>query len=207
MCNYVSLLSQKQELEAFYGATYEGKPYDHDFKINGFANPTLPIIMDENTDLILPAEWGLIPTWSRNRDFQKKTLNARIETANELKSYKDAVNQRCLILVNGFHEWKWLDEKGKCKEQYLVKVKDQAVFSLGGLYTIWTDPQTGVETTTFTIVTTEANELMSQIHNTKYRMPILLNKQNQYRWLDDLPLDDFALPHYDPVLEVSVVEK
>ena len=207
MCNYVSLLSQKQELEAYYGATYAGKPYQQDFQINGFANPLLPVILDENTDLIIPAEWGLIPSWSKNRDFQKKTLNARIETADELKSYKNAVNQRCLILVNGFHEWKWLDEKGKSKEQYLIKIKDQPIFSLGGLYTIWTDPQTGMETTTFTIVTTDANELMSEIHNTKYRMPILLNKQNQYRWLDDLPLDDFSIPNYDPVLEASVVEK
>lgn len=48
---------------------------------------------------------------------------------------------------------------------------------------------------------------MHEIHNTKHRMPILLTKQNQYRWLDDLPLDDFAFPNYDPKLEVSVVEK
>ena len=56
MCNYVSLLSQKQEFEAYYVATYTGKPYQQDFQINGFVNPLLPVILDENTDLIIPAE-------------------------------------------------------------------------------------------------------------------------------------------------------
>ena len=112
-----------------------------------------------------------------------------------------------MILVNGFHEWKWLDEKGKNKEHYLIKVANQPIFEIGGLYNIWKDPETGKEITTVTIVTTEANELMAEIHNTKHRMPILLNKQTQYRWLDDLPLYDFAFPHYDPVLEAKIVEK
>lgn len=203
MCNYISLLSEAQELEEYYGAEYVGEPYHREFRINGFANPKVPIIMDGDTDHIIPAEWGLIPLWSKNRDFQKKTLNARIETADELKSYKNSVNQRCLILVNGFHEWKWLDEKGKNKEQYLIKVKDQPIFALGGLYNIWKDPESGLNIPTVTVVTTQANELMAEIHNTKQRMPILLNKQVQYRWLDDFPLEDFAFPNYEAELEAT----
>lgn len=203
MCNYISLLSEAQELEEYFDAEYVGEPYHKEFRINGFANPRVPIIMDGDTDHIIPAEWGLIPFWCKNRDFQKKTLNARIETADELKSYKNSVNQRCLILVNGFHEWQWLDEKGKNKEQYLIKVKDQPIFALGGLYNIWKDPETGKEIPTVTVVTTQANELMSEIHNTKQRMPILLNKQVQYRWLDDIPLEDFAFPNYEAELEAT----
>ena len=207
MCNYISLLSEVQELEEYFGAKYEGKPYHKEFRINGFANPFVPIIMDEEPSVITSAEWGLLPTWSKNRDFQKKTLNARIETAETLASYKNSSDKRCLILVNGFHEWKWLDEKGKNKEQYLIKVADQPIFGIGGLYNVWKDPESGKSINTVTIVTTEANELMHEIHNTKHRMPILLTKQNQYRWLDDLPLDDFAFPNYDPKLEASVVGK
>lgn len=207
MCNYVSLLSEKQELETYFGARYEGKLYHQDFRINGFATPLLPVILDEDTDLIVPAEWGLIPSWSRNRDFQKKTLNARIETADELKSYRSSVNQRCLILVNGFHEWKWLDDKGKMKEQYLIQMEGQPICALGGLYNVWTDPETGEATTTVTVVTTDANAMMAEIHNTKHRMPIILDRKIQYRWLDDVPLEDFAFPHYDPRLEAEVVMK
>ena len=113
------------------------------------------------------------------------------------------MNNRCLILVNGFHEWKHLDEKGKNKEQYLIKVKDQPIFAIGGLYNIWNDPETGKEIPTVTVVTTQANELMAEIHNTKQRMPILLNKQVQYRWLDDIPIQDFAFPNYEDELEAT----
>lgn len=202
MCNYISLISEAQELEEYFDAKYVGEPYHREFRINGFATPRVPIILDNDTDHIIPAEWGLIPFWSKNRDFQKKTLNARIETVDELKSYKNSVNNRCLILVNGFHEWKHLDEKGKNKEQYLIKVKDQPIFALGGLYNIWTDPESGKDIPTVTVVTTEANDLMAEIHNTKQRMPILLNKQVQYRWLEDIPIQDFAFPNYEAELEV-----
>ena len=197
MCNYFSLLSEAQELEEYYGAEYVGEPYHREFRINGFATPRVPVIMDSNLDQIVPAEWGFLAHWSKDRSFQKKTLNARIETADEKPTYKHSTNNRCLILVNGFHEWKWLDEKGKNKEQYLIKVKDQPIFAIGGLYNIWKEPESGLQIPTVTVVTTEANELMSEIHNTKHRMPILLNKHFQYRWLDDVPLEDFAFPNYE----------
>lgn len=203
MCNYISLISEAQELEEYFDAEYVGEPYHREFRINGFATPRVPIILDNDTDHIIPAEWGFIPFWSKNRDFQKKTLNARIETAEELKSYKNSVNNRCLILVNGFHEWKHLDEKGKNKEQYLIKVKDQPIFAIGGLYNIWTDPESGKDIPTVTVVTTEANKIMAEIHNTKQRMPILLNKNVQYRWLDDIPIQDFAFPNYEAELEAT----
>lgn len=147
--------------------------------------------MYEEPFVITSAELGLILSWSKNRDFQKKTLNPRIETAETLASYKNSSNQRSLILVNDFHEWKWLDEKGKNKKQYLIKVANQPIFGVGGLYYVWKDPETEKLISTVSIVTTEANELMHEIHNTKYIMPFLLTKQNQYRWLDDLPLNDF----------------
>lgn len=96
-----------------------------------------------------------------------------------------------------------MDEKGKVKEQHLIKIKNQPIFALGGLYNIWKNPETGKEIPTVTVVTTQANELMSEIHNTKQRMPVLLNKQVQYRWLDDIPLEDFAFPNYEAELEAT----
>lgn len=200
MCYYVKVESKPEELEKEYGAEFIGEAYHQNFKLNGFAHPRLPVVLDYDTSHILTAEWGLIPSWARDKEIQKKTLNARIETAAELNSYKNAVSQRCLVLVNGFHEWKWLDEKGKQKDHYLIGIQDQPIFALGGLYNSWTNPQTGEETTTVTLVTTEANELMASIHNTKRRMPILLNRMVQYRWLDDAPLQDFAFPHYEAAL-------
>lgn len=203
MCNYISLLSEAQELEEYFGAEYVGEPYHREFRINGFGTPRVPIILDKDISHIVLAEWGFLAPSSKDRSFQKKTLNARIETADEKPTYKNSTSNRCLILVNGFHEWQWQDDKGKVKHQYLINIKDQPIFSIGGLYNRWTNPETKKEINTVTIVTTEANELMAEIHNTKHRMPILLNKQNQFRWLDDIPLEEFAFPNYDPVLEAT----
>lgn len=61
MCNYISLISEAQELEEYFDAEYVGEPYHREFRINGFATPRVPIILDNDTDHIIPAEWGLIP--------------------------------------------------------------------------------------------------------------------------------------------------
>lgn len=201
MCYYVSLLSEVQELEHQYGAEYTGEPYHKDCRINGFANPNVPVIVDSDTDHIIPAQWGLLPSWAKDTELARKTLNARMEEVHEKATYKRYVNNRCLILVNGFHEWKHLDSRGKQKDQYLIKVKGQNIFALGGLYNIWKNPATDEEIMTCTVGTTEANPMMTEIHNTKKRMPILLSKQNQYQWLDDIPVEDFLYPIYNPEIE------
>lgn len=203
MCNYISLLSEAQELEEYFGAEYVGEPYHREFRINGFANPKVPVILDENTDRIIPAQWGFLPSWSKETSFAKKTLNARMEEVHDKPSYKNSVNNRCLILVNAFHEWKHLDSKGKQKDNYLIKVKDQPLFALGGIYNLWRNPANDEEVMTVTVGTTDANPLMAEIHNTKKRMPILLSKSNQYRWLDDIPVEDFLFPYYNPELEAE----
>lgn len=64
----------------------------------------------------------------------------------------------------------------------------------------WVNPATDEEILTCTIGTTEANPLMAEIHNTKHRMPILLNQEIQYLWLDDIPVEDFLYPNYNPIL-------
>lgn len=203
MCNYIRIESEPEELENEYQAEYIGVPYKNDFKINGFGNPKVPIIVDRDTDHIIPAQWGFLPSWAKEVEFAKKTLNARMEEVHEKPSYKRSVNNRCLILVNGFHEWKHLDPKGKQKDNYLINVKGQKIFALGGLYNIWRNPATDEEIMTCTVGTTDANPFMAEIHNTKKRMPILLTKQNQYTWLDDIPVEDFLYPNYSPELEAE----
>lgn len=106
--------------------------------LNGFSHPQLPIIMDETRDILSTATWGLIPFWAKDRSIQKQTLNAKIETIKEKPSFKNSFNKRCLVLVKGFYEWKWLDDKGKQKHKHSLTVKDQEIFSLGGIYSNWT---------------------------------------------------------------------
>jgi putative SOS response-associated peptidase YedK len=95
-----------------------------------------------------------------------------------------STSKRCLVLADGFYEWKWLDPKGKSKQKYLLTLPDNKAFAFAGLWNTWTNRNTGETLNTYTIITTAANELMSEIHNTKKRMPVILNPEAEKNWLD-----------------------
>jgi len=120
-------------------------------------------------------------SWNRNY-----TLNARIETLDKKPSFKNIVNNRCLIIVNGFYEWQHV---GSSKIKYEIGFNNE-LFALAGLYDHWAD------TKTYTVVTTEAQGVMKEIHNTKLRMPFALYSQNEMSaWLHGekvLPRADFT---------------
>lgn len=176
---------------------YEGADYEPSQLLNGFSHPLVPVIMDEKPTVITTANWGLIPEWSKNRSIQKQTLNAKIETVKEKPSFSNSYNQRCLVLVRGFYEWKWLDSRGNLKQKHYLTVKNQDVFSLGGIYNYWTDETTGEELCTFSIITTQANELMTEIHNIKHRMPVVLYKSKEKEWLEESDIENFAFPTHE----------
>lgn len=163
--------------------------------ILGFTYPEAPVLFDSEPDLITSGKWGLIPFWAKNTDIAKNTLNARIETIKEKPSFRNAVKNRCLIFASGFYEWQWLDPKGKEKQKYFIQLAGREVFTFAGIYSIWND------TPTFSIVTTEANELMAEIHNNKKRMPVILTEETENAWLTGLDTADFARPVVDLVAE------
>ncbi|MDV3470826.1 DUF159 family protein [Elizabethkingia anophelis] len=202
MCFYISMKLNKKELEDNFNAKVVDGEYIEEGFVSGFAHPNVPIITDNNQSEIVLGNWGIIPFWAKNRDIQKNTLNARIETISDKPSFKNSVHKRCLVLVNGFYEWKWLDPKGKQKEKYFIHLdNDNKPFALGGIYSLWTDKESGEQLKTFSIVTTEANELMAEIHNTKHRMPVVLNKGNEKEWLNDRDIQSFSFQNYNPNLK------
>ncbi len=157
-------------------------------EINGFSYPQLPVVIDINPLQIQSMEWGLLPSWAQDKSFQKNTLNCKIETAAEKPSFKNSVLQRCLVLVSGFYEWKHIRIDGKLvKQKYFITAPNQDFFSLAGLYNSWN----GLDT--FTILTTQANELMATIHNTKKRMPVVLKQEEEALWLGHEPLDAYGI--------------
>ncbi|ENA1802753.1 SOS response-associated peptidase [Flavobacterium psychrophilum] len=170
--------------------------------INAFDFPKTPVIIDINPNIITHYNWGLIPSWSADDEIKKMTINARIETVNEKPSFKNSINKRCLIIANGFYEWQWLDSKGKQKIKYEIGIGNEDLFAFAGLYSQWTDKNTGEIRDTYTMVTTEANELMSRIHNIKKRMPIILKPEDEKKWLEHYPINNFAFPY-----EVRLIEK
>lgn len=158
---------------------------------NAFTYPHTPVIIDKSPDLIKEYYWGLIPNWSKDEEIRSYTLNARIETIKEKVSFKGVVKNRCLIIADGFYEWQWLDKKGTKKQKYQLTEPNDEVFAFAGLYSDWVDKTTGEIRNTYTIVTTEANALMSEIHNHKKRMPIILTPEREQLWLAGEEIDNF----------------
>jgi putative SOS response-associated peptidase YedK len=132
--------------------------------------------------MISHIKWGLIPSWSKDDSIKKYTLNARHETVNQKPSFKNA--KRCLIFADGFYEWKWLDAKGTKKQKYLIEYPDSELFAFAGLYDQWVDKETGEIIRSCSILTTQAKGIMREIHNSKLRMPVTINKSNFNEWLD-----------------------
>ncbi|HRG58677.1 MAG TPA: SOS response-associated peptidase [Bacteroidia bacterium] len=170
---------------------------------NGFTYPHTPVITNKDSALIQEFHWGLIPNWSKDEAIRAYTLNARIETIKEKPSFKGSINNRCLIIADGFYEWQWLDKKGTKKQKYLLSHKEEEPFAFAGLYTNWVDINTGEIRNTYTIVTTEANALMSEIHNNKKRMPIILTPEREKLWLAGEEIDNFKKDEID-LLAIAV---
>jgi putative SOS response-associated peptidase YedK len=184
MCFFSKQSKSAIELENRFNAKFVNPDeYIPSVYYNAFQFPNTPVIINTETDKIKLFSWGLIPHWAKDNSIRKNTINARIETIKEKPAFKASVNKRCLVLADGFYEWQWLDEKGKQKQKYLVTLPDNEPFGFAGLWSEWLDKTTGELINTYTILTTDANELMSKIHNSKKRMPILLSQENEKEWL------------------------
>ncbi|GAB3902071.1 SOS response-associated peptidase [Larkinella knui] len=179
MCYSVYALSELAELAKLYKTPEYPDDYEPVAKVSGFVHPHLPVITQERPAEIQLFKWGLIPTWAKEdkaAELANMTLNAREDTVFEKPSFRDSIGtHRCLLLIDGFYEWR---HEGKAKIPYFITLSDGKPFSLGCIYSVWKG------TPTFSIVTTRANPLMEYIHNTKKRMPLMLSRQEERRWLD-----------------------
>lgn len=183
MCFHSKQTKSAMELQSRFNASFENAGNYMPSVYNGFQHPKTPVITNKKVDKIQLFNWGLIPHWAKDDSIKKNTLNARIETICEKPAFRNSVNNRCLVLVNGFFEWQWLDEKGKKKQKFEIALPNNDPFALAGLYSEWIDKNTGEIINTYTVLTTVANELMSKIHNSKKRMPIVLTPENEINWL------------------------
>ncbi len=159
--------------------------------INGFTFPLTPVITNESPSRISHLQWGLIPFWAKDDSIKKYTLNAKIETIRKKPAFRSSVNKRCLVIADGFYEWKWLDAKGKKKQKYLVTRPGNELFAFAGIWSEWTREETGEIIRSYSILTTGANELMSEIHNSKKRMPVVLTPGFETGWLTGEPVERF----------------
>ena len=162
--------------------------FEAQYRISGFTHPACPIITA--SEHIHVAKWGLIPEFTRSEGEAKKIskmcLNARTETVFNLPSfYNPVLTKRCLIPATGYFEFHHRDGIAL---PYYIFLKDEAIFSFGGLFEVWKRKTAENETIrTFTILTVPANSLCAEIHNggnNPGRMPLIISQENEADWLN-----------------------
>ncbi|WNR46593.1 SOS response-associated peptidase [Paenibacillus roseipurpureus] len=138
----------------------------------------MAIVHDGQQNKLGELRWGLIPEWAKEEKIGYQMLNARAETLADKPAFrKPFERKRCLIPADSFYDWKGT---GKQKQPMRIMLRTGELFSMAGLYDTWTSPD-GVRISTCTVITTESNTMMKEIHD---RMPVILPREKEALWLD-----------------------
>ena len=123
-----------------------------------------PVIFEDTVQRkIEMMHWGLIPSWSKDKQFSSNMINARFETIKEKPSFKNLINtNRCIVIASGYFEW----VQGEGNKQPYYIYNDEKMLPMAGLWTKWED------ILSFTIITTNAHENLRSVH---HRMPLVLD--------------------------------
>jgi putative SOS response-associated peptidase YedK len=137
-------------------------------------------------------KWGLIPHWAKDDKLQFSTFNARAEEFATKPAFRDAWKwgQRCLVVTDGFYEWKKLGAKGKQKQPHAIAMADGQQMVMAGIWAKWKSPTSGEEVLSCTILTCEPNTAMGELHN---RMPVILAELDWSKWLGEEPATEDEL--------------
>lgn len=195
MCGRYSIfqIANPDEIEERFGASV---PENVEPRYNAAPGQQLPVITNDEPDAVSQLQWGLVPHWADDPEIGNRLINARAETVDEKNSFRDAYqNRRCLVLADGFYEWA---ETGNGKQPYRIVANDEP-FAMAGLWEQWdranADEQADLESfadngdgraqsdemlETYTIITTEPNEAVGDIHD---RMPVVLASDEEDQWL------------------------
>jgi putative SOS response-associated peptidase YedK len=144
--------------------------------------PTQPVAIIRTAEMsgrreLTMARWGLVPFWAKDVQMAAKSINARSESIADKPTFREAFRRRrCLVLADGFYEWK---TEGKVKIPYYIHLADGRPFAFAGLWERWKGQSPPLETCT--IITTSASAIIRGLHD---RMPVILPEDRRTRWLD-----------------------
>ncbi len=139
---------------------------------------------------LVQMRWGLVPYWAKDAKIAYSTINAKAETLTTSPAFREAIKRRrCLVPADGFFEWQPIDKK--TKQPFAFGLMDGALFAMAGLFDVWRDKTTGQALLSYTVITTDPNELLEPFHN---RMPVIVRAADYERWIapaepSHLPLD------------------
>lgn len=171
MCGRYSLDYDLKNIIIRYKATKSIKEFQARDEI--FPTDLAPVVVRDQENMIALMKWGFAPGFAK-----QPLINARGETIDIKPTFKNSFYyRRCIIPVSSFYEW---EEKEGKKIRKRISIDDEEIFSLAGLYDVFKDKE-GKAYAAFTIITTEANKEIKGIH---HRMPVIIPKNMESKWLD-----------------------
>jgi len=178
MCGRFTLVADPDELRAVF--PWVDIPEGLTPRYNIAPSQPVAVIPNDGKNRLDFFLWGLIPSWAKDPTMGNRLINARAETLAEKPAFRAAYRRRrCLIPASGFFEWK--QEAGrKTKIPLYIRLKSGQPFALAGLWERWDAPD-GSTVFSCSIITTQPNELVQDIHN---RMPVILPPQAYSLWLE-----------------------
>ena len=178
MCDrYTQLLTWEQIVQLYGLAAGVDPPAYFQPRYNVAPNQMAPVMrMRDGKRELAMLQWGLIPSSAKDRSMGDRLINARAESVANEPAFRSAFEaRRCLVLTSGFYEW-----QGKTKQPFWIGMKDGGEFDMAGLWESWRDRTSGEVIESFTIITTAANALASQIHD---RMSVIMDPNDFDTWL------------------------
>jgi putative SOS response-associated peptidase YedK len=151
--------------------------------------PSQPVavVADAQTRNVDFIRWGLVPSWAKDISIGNRLINARAETLAEKPSFRSALaRRRCLILADGFFEWK--KTKDGPSIPYYIQMEDKSPFAFAGLWEVWHASE-GDVLKSCTIITCPANTRVAPIHD---RMPVIFTPRDAWGWLDERPIPELS---------------
>ena len=177
MCGRYSLVASIAELEGRFGFDGSDVAYSPSYNVAP-TQGVLTVVAENEARRAVRMRWGLIPSWAREASTGSRMINARAETVAEKPSFRTALGRRrCLVLADGFYEWRRTDAG---KRPMRITMASGEPFAFAGLWDTWRDSQDQA-VTSCTIITTGANDLLRPIHD---RMPVILQREQENLWLD-----------------------
>jgi len=158
------------------------RTFDDDWQPAYNVAPTQKVlcIRDHDEREFFKARWGLIPSWAKDSKIGNSCINARVETVDTKPAFRSAFRKRrCLVMADGFYEWRQSD-----KQPHFISLKSGDQMAFAGLWETWNSPEGLIDSCT--ICTTEANAMMSRLHD---RMPVILPRAIVDQWLDPVVSD------------------
>ncbi len=177
MCGRFTLQSDPQQIQLAFNIDQVNAEVKSSYNVAP-TQEIVTVVQRDGRNTLEAMWWGLIPVWAKDLRIGSRLINARAESIAEKPIFKRPLkSQRCLIVADGFYEWR---KQGAKKIPMFIRLKSKRPFAFAGVYDRW-ESSDGERITSCAIITTTPNELMRPIHQ---RMPVILPKKRYEEWLD-----------------------